>query len=479
MPVVEFRERISVRRTKIICTVGPATESVEMLHQIIEAGADVLRLNFSHGTPDQHWTLLKRIREVAGGLGKPVAVLQDLPGPKIRVGAFREGSIQLQAGERFTITTGEVAGDQHRVSVNYSRLADEVQAGQTLLLADGTIELEIEEVNPPEIHCRVVLGGSLSSHKGVTVPYGAINLPAFTDHDRELLLDGLERGVDMAAVSFVRSKSDIVSVRECLAARKADMPVMAKIEKPEALDVLDEILSVVDSIMVARGDLGVEIPLARVPLVQKDLIAKANRAGKPVVTATQMLRSMVESPRPTRAEAADVANAVLDGSDALMLSEESAVGAYPVEAVKILAEIAERAEERFFARRSASLPAMGVGTSEAIGHAACLVALETEAAAIICCTRTGRTAQWVAKHRPATPIIAVSPRERTVRSLMVTWGVHPTLSEEFETADEMVEAALEAARGTALIASGQKVVVVGGEPDTPLGETNFLRVAIT
>lgn len=468
-----------MRRTKIICTVGPVTESAERLRQIIKAGADVLRLNFSHGTPDEHRIVLKRIRSIADELGKPVAVLQDLPGPKIRVGTFRDGPIELHTEDRFTITTDKVPGDQRRVSVNYSGLADEVRAGQTLLLADGTIELKIIEVAPPDIHCRVIVGGSLSGHKGVTVPPGAVSLPAFTDRDRELLWAGLDMGVDFAAISFVRSKKDISAARESLSVRNANLPLMAKIEKPEALQALEDILESVDSIMVARGDLGIEIPLAEVPLVQKDLIIRANQAGKPVVTATQMLRSMVKSPRPTRAEAADVANAVLDGSDALMLSEESAVGAYPIDAVKVLARIAEKAEERFFAQKTFVLSSSleNLSTSEAIGHAACLVALEVRAAAIICCTRTGRTAQWVAKHRPPTPIIAVSPRTQTVRTLMLTWGIQPILSDEFNSTEGMLKAAVEAACDTGLVASGKKVVIVGGDPYARSGETDFLRVA--
>ena len=468
-----------MRRTKIVCTVGPATESAERLRQIIEVGADVLRLNFSHGTLDEHQATVRRIRAIAAEVGKPVAILQDLPGPKIRIGTFRDGSIQLSMGGRFTLTTADVPGDQERVSVNYPQLPSEIRPGQTLLLADGMIELQIEAVAPPEIHCRVVLGGALSSRKGVTVPRGALSLAAFTEQDQTLLLSGLKMGVDLAALSFVRSSTDIASARQFLEARQADLPLMAKIEKLEALEVLDDIIAAVDYVMIARGDLGVEIPLAEVPLIQKDLIVKAIGAGKPIVTATQMLRSMVDSPRPTRAEAADVANAVLDGSDAVMLSEESAVGAYPIEAVRVLAQIVETAEKRLLAQN----PSVGVSrgesrdTSEAIGHAACLLALEAGAAAIICCTRTGRTAQLIAKHRSATPIIAVSPHEKTVRRLMLTWGVRPTFSEEFESTDAMIKAALEAARGTGLISPGDKVVIVGGAPSAPPGHTDFLRVA--
>jgi pyruvate kinase len=468
-----------VRRTKIVCTIGPATASEEKLRQIIEAGADVMRLNFSHGTDAEHRETAQRIRSVAAALGKPIAILQDLPGPKIRLGTFGEGVIQLSSGDRFTITTAEVCGDQQRVSVNYPQLADEVQPGQTLLLDDGTVELKIERITSPEIQCRVVVGGALSSHKGVAVPRGTLSVSAFTEQDRVHLLSGLEMGVDLVALSFVRSPADISAARTFLEAQQAELPLMAKIEKPEALDVFDELLAVVDAVMIARGDLGVEIPPAEVPLVQKDLIPKAMRVAKPVVTATQMLRSMVDSPHPTRAEATDVANAVLDGTDAVMLSEESAVGAYPVEAVRVLAQIATAAEQRLIAQRAAAILSwqQNLGTSAAIGHAACLLAYEAGATAIICCTRTGRTAQLVAKYRPATPIIAVCRHEVTVRRLMLTWGITPVFANDFESLDAMINAACEAARSTALVASGDRVVIVGGAPSAPPGRTDFLRVA--
>ncbi len=340
-----------MRRTKIVCTVGPSTASIPKLREIIQAGVDVFRLNYSHGSPEKNKGTAKSIRAIAAELGRPVAILQDLPGPKIRLGTIRGGGVTLHTGEGFTLTSKPVEGDQKRASVNYPKLAAEVRPGQTILLADGSVELKIESVAGQNIHCRVLTGGMLSNHKGVNVPRGALTVGAFTEQDKKLLLAGLDVGVDVAALSFVRSSDDIESARSFLATHETSLPLMAKIEKPEALDVLDEIIAVVDAVMVARGDLGVEIPPAEVPLVQKDIIAKSIQAAKPVVTATQMLRSMVESPRPTRAEAADIANAVLDGTDAVMLSEETAVGAYPVEAVKTMAEIAERAERRLFVQR--------------------------------------------------------------------------------------------------------------------------------
>ncbi|MFQ5927939.1 MAG: pyruvate kinase [Terriglobia bacterium] len=469
---------VRLRRTKIVCTIGPSTESPAKLRAIIEAGADVLRLNYSHGTPEEHSGTIRSIRAIAAELGRPVAILQDLPGPKIRVGTFHGGSVELRAGDSFTLTTEHVEGDARRVSVNYRKLANEVCPGETILLADGNVELKIQSVMPPDIHCQVLSGGVVSNHKGVNIPQGALSVGAFTERDQTLLLAGLEMGVDLAALSFVRSPTDIASARRFLAIRQASVPLMAKIEKPEALDALDEIVAAVDSLMVARGDLGVEIPVAEVPLVQKDIIAKSIRAAKPVVTATQMLRSMVGSPRPTRAEAADVTNAVLDGTDAVMLSEETAVGSYPVEAVRTLAQIAEKAESRLFVGRP-FIPSSekSGGTSEAIGHAACLLAYGAEAAAIVCCTRTGQTAQLVARHRPKTHIIAVSPKEETVRRLMLTWGVLPVLSEEFESTDAMIATAIELARGTGLVSPGSRVVVVGGTPSVQPGQTDFLRVS--
>lgn len=449
-----------------------------MLHRVVEAGADVLRLNFSHGTPAEHGHTIQQIRAVAVRSAKPVAVLQDLPGPKIRLGVFREGSVELSVGERFTLTTDEVEGNAERASVNYAKLAEEVREGQSILLADGNVELEVESVAPPEVHCRVILGGAVSNHKGVNVPQAALSLPALTERDRTLLQVGLDAGVDLAALSFVRSDADLASARDFLRHREAELPLMAKIEKPEALDHLDAILARVDCIMVARGDLGVEIPLAEVPLVQKHIIRKALEFGRPVITATHMLGSMVKTTRPTRAEAADVANAVLDGTDALMLSEETAVGDHPIEAIETLAAIAEAAERKLLRRSSLVSNREGeeMDRSAAIGQAACLLAARTRAAAIVCLTRTGRTAQLVSMHRPRTPIIAVSPSVRTARCLMLTWGVHPLVSEEFDSTEATLAGALKLTRNAGCVAAKDKVVMVGSASSTEPGQTDFLQV---
>jgi pyruvate kinase len=467
-----------MRRTKIISTIGPATESAEMLRKLVEAGTDVFRLNFSHGTVSGHQVIMGRIRDVAEETGKAVAILQDLPGPKIRLGIFKDGSVELHAGDRFRLTTEDVPGNHEYASVSYSKLPDEVRPGQSIVLADGTVELEVESSGPREIICRVVLGGVITSHKGVNVVGGSSSLPAFTERDQELLLSGLEASVDLVALSFVRSAVDVQSARSFLATRRAKLPLMAKIEKLESLDIIDEIIAVADSIMVARGDLGLEVPIAQVPHIQKELISKAMQAAKPVVTATQMLRSMVENPRPTRAEVADIANAVLDGSDALMLSEESAVGAYPEEAVKVMAETAEVAEARLFARRAfvCLSPTDQVSAAEAIAHAASLVAHQAKATAIICCTRTGHTARLVAKYRPIQPIIAITPEPQTVRPLMLVWGVQPFLLDECTSIDAMIKAAIDLASKNRIVKPG-KVVIVAAAPYSPRGETDFLRVA--
>ncbi len=468
-----------MRRTKIVCTVGPSIGSPEMIRQVLEAGVDVFRLNFSHGAPDDHRRSVHYIRSAADDFGKPVAILQDLPGPKIRIGTFQHGPVHLGVGDGFTLTTEPVPGSRTRVSVNYARLPEEVRPGQRLLLADGLVELGIEAVEPPVIRCKVLLGGQLSDHKGITVPRGATGINAFTEKDEELLLDGIDMGVEMAALSFVRNRDDVLRARRLLDGQGSSLPLMAKIEKPEAVDALDDILPVVDALMVARGDLGVEIPYEEVPLVQKDIIAKALRAARPVITATQMLRSMVESPRPTRAEAADVANAVLDGSDAVMLSEESATGAYPVESVRALASIAEQAEARLFQRKAHGIPERrGIpGVSEAISHASCVLALDAGAKAIVCCTRSGHTARVAARHRISVPIIAVSPEVATVRGLALVWGVKPVLCAEFDTTDGMIRTSLDAARQAGGLSRGDHIVIVGGSPSAGPGHTDFVRVA--
>ncbi len=467
-------------RTKIVCTIGPASRSPEKLEHLIAAGMNVARLNFSHGSHEEHEEVIVRLREIAARLGRPLAILQDLAGPKIRIGEIATGTVHLQAGVRFILTTEAVPGDEHRVSITYSALPRDVRPGDTLLLNDGALELRVEETREDEIICRVVVGGPLSSHKGINVPTRSLRVPSITEKDRDDLAFGLERGVDYVALSFVRSSADVLQARRLMAERGRIVPLIAKIEKHEALAHIDEIIEVVDGIMVARGDLGVETPLEKVPLVQKMLIHKCNRAGKPVITATQMLRSMVNNPRPTRAEVTDVANAILDGTDAVMLSEETAVGKYPVEAVQMMVRIAEDAESGFpFSAWASRLePGEPVSLPEAVSRAACALAENIRARSIITFTQSGSTARLVAKYRPRPPILAPTPLEETYRRLALIWGVIPMLSETTQTTDEMMEKAFAAARRAGLVKRGDTVVITAGVPLGIPGTTNLIKAEI-
>jgi len=441
---------------------------------------DVARLNSAHGTHGEHREVVTTIRRIASEVGRPVAVLQDLAGPKIRIGEIAEGSATLETGARFTLTTRAVAGDAEAVSVTYPDLPRDVQPADTILLGDGALELEVEAVTGEDVRCRVVVGGLLSSKKGINVPTRSLRVRAFTEKDRADLAFGIDAGVDFVALSFVRDPADVLEVRRFLEERRASVPLVAKIEKHEALDRFDAILETVDAVMVARGDLGVETPLERVPRVQKRLIRGSNRAGKPVVTATQMLRSMVESPRPTRAEVTDVANAILDGTDAVMLSEETAVGRYPVQAVATMRRIAEDAEgvfpfdvwkERLGREATRTVP-------ESVSLAACELAEDVGAAAIVAFTQSGSTARHVSKYRPRAPILAPTPVEATYRRLALVWGVVPVRTRPLATTDEMTREALEAAVRTGLVRSGEKVVIVAGVPVGVPGATNSIQTQV-
>jgi pyruvate kinase len=435
-----------VPRSKIVCTIGPASQSEEQLHALIQAGADVIRLNFSHGTRDEHAQVITRVRRIAERLKVPVAILQDLAGPKVRIGTFTGGSITLTAGAAFTLTTRPVAGTEHIVSVSYAQLPQEVKPGDTLLLADGAVTLEVQQVTAEEIHCLVIVGGNLSAHKGVNCPSGLFKLPILSAKDLTDLQFGIDQQLDYIGLSFVRTAEDIHVAKSAIAQRSSNVPIIAKIETQAALSHIDEIITAADGVMVARGDLGIETPFARVPLVQKQLIAKANQQAKPVITATQMLWSMVNAPRPTRAEAADVANAVLDGTDALMLSEETAVGRYAVQAVQAMAAIADEAEHT-------ALP-LGPGAdlgkefvsseAELMAQAACHIAEARKLEAIVTVTLEGTSARLVAKYRPSQPIFAATPRIDTYRRLALIRGVTPLLlSPHITTREEMIAKAKE------------------------------------
>ncbi len=464
-----------IRRTKIVCTLGPSSDTPEIIERMINAGMNVARLNFSHGSHEDHGEKIKLIRELAKKLNRPVAILQDLAGPKIRIGKIPEPGLMLQPGEEIVLTTIiENTGPKH-IFVSYTPLPDEVRAGDRILLADGLLELTVLETKTTEILCRVVTGGLLTSNKGINLPTGTIRAPAVTEKDKRDLLFGLANEVDYVAVSFVKTAQDIISVREIIAQNKKDTPVVAKIEKHEAVDELAEIIAASDGVMVARGDLGVEIPLEDVPLIQKKIIKEAGSQGKFVITATQMLRSMVESPRPTRAEAADVANAVLDGTDAVMLSEESASGNYPVEAVKFMDKICRTAERGFPYRDYLELkPKKEV--SESVAHAACVLADHLDARFIVSRTLSGATARYIARFRPRQPVLALSPEEKTVRRLVIIRGCFPFLAHDADLPVQLLEEAARAVLPNAFFSPNDLIVITRGETQWLTGSTNILQV---
>ena len=468
-----------MRKTKIVCTIGPASESLENTKKLIQAGMNVARLNFSHGDFEEHGNRIKNIRQACRELGKTVAILLDTKGPEIRLGNLAEEPIELAAGEHVTLTTENILGDRHRIPVTYQNLPHDVKVGDTILLDDGLIGLKVVEIQGTEIKCEIQNSGPIKSKKGVNVPGVAISLPGITEKDANDILFGIEQGIDFIAASFVRRASDVLEIRELLEKHNAShIQIIAKIENRQGVDNLDEILEVADGLMVARGDLGVEIPVEEVPLVQKMMIEKCNRAGKPVITATQMLDSMQRNPRPTRAEASDVANAIFDGTDAIMLSGETAAGKYPVESVQTMARIAERAEAALEYReiflRQAS--AQQTTVTEAISQAVANSALDLDADAIITSTESGYTARMVSKYRPKAPIVAVTPSEHVMRSLQLVWGVIPVLGRSAKTTDEMFDIAVNGAVESGLVKLGDTVVITAGVPVGRSGSTNLIKI---
>ena len=467
-----------MRRTKIVCTIGPVSRSVEVLERLMRAGMDVARLNFSHGTQLEHAEVIQRIRATAQKLGRPVAILQDLAGPKVRIGEIAKGPITLKSGDAYTLTSRDVPGNDQEVSLVYKELPKDVRVGDTLLLADGALEMTVESVQGPDILCRVVVGGALSSHKGINLPTSTISAPILSEKDQADLAFGLKQGVDYVALSFVRSADDVQVARQFMKRQGVERPLIAKIEKHEALDRLDEIIQVVDGLMVARGDLGVEIPLERVPQAQKTLIEKANRAGKPVITATQMLKSMCDNPRPTRAEVNDVANAVLDGTSAVMLSEESAAGSYPVAAVETMAKIAAETDSYFpnraWMRRYSDETNMD--PQDAVAMVACELADDLKASVIVTCTQSGSTARRVARCKPTQPILAPTPSADTYHRLALVWGAIPLKIDAVNNDEEMIQQMRKAIAATGLVKAGQTVVVTAGVPLGIAGTTNLIKV---
>ncbi|MDX2244660.1 MAG: pyruvate kinase [Leptolyngbyaceae cyanobacterium bins.302] len=467
----------SQRRTKIVATIGPATSNPDVLRALIEAGATTLRLNFSHGTHEDHQRSIRLIRQTSFELNQPVGILQDLQGPKIRLGRFADGSIVLKKGDRFVLTSNMMTGTQEMSCVTYEPLADEVPEGAVILLDDGRVEMRVEEVKSAarELHCEVVVGGVLSNNKGVNFPGVYLSIKALTDKDRKDLTFGLDQGVDWVALSFVRNPNDVLEIKELISAAGKQVPVIVKIEKHEAIEEMEAILSISDGVMVARGDLGVELPAEDVPILQKRLILTANRMGIPVITATQMLDSMVHSPRPTRAEVSDVANAILDGTDAVMLSNETAVGKYPIEAVSTMAQIALRIEQEPLKR---SLGTSGRSIPNAISEAVGNIAEQLGAAAIMTLTKTGATARNVSKFRPQKPILAVTPHVDVARQLQLVWGVKPLLVLDLPSTGQTFQAAVNVAQEKELLQEGDLIVMTAGTLQGVSGSTDLIKVEV-
>ncbi|WAH37941.1 pyruvate kinase [Alicyclobacillus dauci] len=469
-----------MRKTKIVATIGPASESVEMLEQLIKAGLDVARLNFSHGTYEEHAERIRRIRAASAKVGKHVGIMLDIKGPKIRTGKIQNGQVDLNDDDEIVLTIDPVeVGTKERVWISYEGLVEDVYPGAPIRIDDGLIGLEVIEVKGHDIRCKVTNGGPLKDNKGINVPGVTLRIPGVTEKDKKDLIFGVEQGVDLFAASFVRKAGDVLEVRRILEEHNYSAPIISKIETQEGMDRLEEIIEVTDGMMVARGDLGVEIPTEEVPLAQKRIISLCNKYGKPVITATQMLDSMQRNPRPTRAEASDVANAIFDGTDAIMLSGETAAGRYPFESVSTMAQIAERAEaalvheEVTYRHRTVCTKL----TSDALGHAVRTLASDLDAAAIITATTSGHTARAIAKYRPMKDVIAVTPYESVARRLTVSWGVHPVVAENIATTtDELLDGSVHAALLTNQVKMGDLVIIIGGIPAGTAGTTNFLKI---
>ncbi|MBM7838469.1 pyruvate kinase [Alkalihalobacillus xiaoxiensis] len=468
-----------MRKTKIVCTIGPASESIEKLVELMEAGMNVARLNFSHGDFEEHGARIKNIREASKQTGKTVAILLDTKGPEIRTQTVEGGAILLEKGQNLIVSMEEVTGTKEKISVTYPGLVNDVQVGSMLLLDDGLIELEVTAVRQNELETIVRNSGTLKNKKGVNVPNVSVNLPGMTDKDAADIVFGVEQNVDFIAASFVRRASDVLEIRELLETNgAADIAIIPKIENQEGVDNIDEILEVSDGLMVARGDLGVEIPAEEVPLVQKLLIKKCNELAKPVITATQMLDSMQRNPRPTRAEASDVANAIFDGTDAIMLSGETAAGDYPVESVRTMHNIASRTEQALnydLILRKKSKESKQTITS-AIGQSVAHTASNLDAAAILTATESGYTAQMTSRFRPKSPILAITSNERALRKMALVWGVTPLFGEKASTTDEMLDRTVEASVSAGYVKQGDLVIITAGVPVGETGTTNLLKV---
>lgn len=470
-----------MRKTKIICTLGPASESEEVLRKLMIEGMDVARFNFSHGTHEEQLEKLNRVKRLREELNLPVAALLDTKGPEIRLKTFENGKAELKRGSKFILTTREVIGNSEIVSITYKDLPKDVKAGGRILLDDGLIELYIDEVDETDIHCTVVNAGTISNQKGVNVPDTILSMPFISQRDYDDICFGVENGFDFIAASFTRTAEDILEIRKILEEKNCQsINIIAKIENMQGVQNINEIIRVSDGIMVARGDMGVEIPLEEVPVLQKKIIRKVYQAGKQVITATQMLDSMMKNPRPTRAEATDVANAIYDGTSAIMLSGETAAGAYPVEAVQTMVKIAERTEiDINYRRRFSEMGTEAItDVTNAISHATCTTGMDLNAAAIITVSKSGRTARMISKFRPTCPIIACTMSRRVWRQLNLSWGVQPLIIEEKDTTDELFETAVEEAQKKGYVKQGDVTVITAGVPLGVSGTTNMLKVQV-
>ncbi|WP_049570310.1 pyruvate kinase [Streptomyces sp. SBT349] len=467
-----------MRRAKIVCTLGPATDSYERIVALVEAGMNVARLNLSHGAHREHELRYQRVRRAAEEMGRSVGILADLQGPKIRLGSFREGPVLLETGDEFTITTEDVAGDQDRCGTTYAGLPGDVGPGERILVDDGRVALEVVSVEGPRVRTRVVEGGMVSDHKGLNLPGVSVSVPALSTKDMDDLRWALRAGVDIIALSFVRSGDDIKDVHRIMAEEGRFLPVIAKIEKPQAEENLQDIVGAFDGIMVARGDLGVEVPLEVVPLVQKRAVKLAKRNAKPVIVATQMLESMIDSSRPTRAEASDVANAVMDGTDAVMLSGETSVGRYPVETVATMSRIVSAAEEELLARGLSPLTEGGKPRTQggAVARAAAEIGDFLDAKLLVAFTQSGDTARRLSRARSPIPVVAFTPDPATHAQLTLTWGVETHLVPAVQTTDEMVAQMDEQLLRLGRCGKGEVVVMTAGSPPETPGTTNLVRV---
>ena len=471
-----------LRKTKIVATLGPSSSDPATLARMIDAGVDVVRMNFSHGTAKEHAERVANVKSIAKNLGRTVGILVDLQGPKIRIGDFSVPFIELRTGAHFTITTDPVMGDEHRVNTTYTNLTKDVKTGDKILLDDGKLRLRVLEIKANDVLCEVVVGGTLSAHKGINLPGVSVSAPSFTAKDLLDLEFGIRHDMDYVALSFVRSAEDIRDLRKAIIERIEDgryLPIIAKIEKPQAISNIDAIIAEADGIMVARGDLGVELPPEDVPILQKMIIKKCNLAGKPVIIATQMLESMINNPTPTRAEASDVANAVVDGGDAVMLSGETSVGRYPLEAVQIMDRIIKKVEfEQIGHLRILDRPHGTVESRlDALGRAACVLAEQMSAAAIVMVTHSGQTARIISRYRPRPNIIAITDRAKILRRLQLIWGVRGMVIDNLtEDSDKALQKIQEKLVNSGMIARGEYIVMLAGQPFFARGSTNFIKV---